>query len=116
MLKEHTPGAFTFILPAGKQTPKLLFNKSKTVGIRVPDNAICNAIVALLGHPIVSTSIPLQDGEDYLNDPEIIYERFSTKVDAIIDAGISGIEYSTVIDCTISPPKILRQGLGLYEE
>ncbi len=116
ILKKNTPGPYTFILPASKIVPKLLYTKKDTVGIRVPDNKICKALIKQLGHPLVSTSIPLDDEEIYLNDPEIIYSRFCNQVDAIIDAGIGNITTSTVVDCTIYPPVILRQGAGIFDE
>jgi tRNA threonylcarbamoyl adenosine modification protein (Sua5/YciO/YrdC/YwlC family) len=111
-LKQYLPGPFTFILPASKKVPKLLRTKKETVGIRVPDNLICKAIIAELGHPIISTSLPIPDGEEILSDPEIIFELFEDRVDYVIDGGFGGMVTSTIVDCTLSPPEVIREGLG----
>jgi len=111
-LKQYLPGPFTFILPASKKVPKLLRTKKETVGIRVPDNLICKAIISELGHPIISTSLPVPDGEEILSDPELIYELFEDRVDYVIDGGFGGMVTSTIVDCTLSPPEVIREGLG----
>jgi tRNA threonylcarbamoyl adenosine modification protein (Sua5/YciO/YrdC/YwlC family) len=111
-LKQYLPGPFTFILPASKKVPKLLRTKKETAGIRVPDNLICKAIIAELGHPIISTSLPIPDGEEILSDPEIIFELFEDRVDYVIDGGFGGMVTSTIVDCTLSPPEVIREGLG----
>jgi tRNA threonylcarbamoyl adenosine modification protein (Sua5/YciO/YrdC/YwlC family) len=111
-LKQYLPGPFTFILPASKKVPKLLRTKKETVGIRVPDNLICKAIIAELGHPIISTSLPIPDGEEILSDPALIYELFEDRVDYVIDGGFGGMVTSTIVDCTLSPPEVIREGLG----
>jgi len=114
LLKAHLPGPFTFILPAGKQVPKLLQTKKSTIGIRVPDNKICQMLIEQLGHPIISTSLPGEWVEDY-TDPEIMQENFGNRVDLILDGGIGGIEPSTVVDYTGEEPVIIRQGAGMLE-
>ncbi|MEY4702945.1 MAG: hypothetical protein RIR96_842 [Bacteroidota bacterium] len=114
LLKAHLPGPFTFILPAGKQVPKLLQTKKSTIGIRVPDNKICQMLIEQLGHPIISTSLPGEWVEDY-TDPEIMQENFGNRVDLILDGGIGGIEPSTVVDYTGEEPIIIRQGAGMLE-
>ncbi len=114
-LKQYLPGPFTFILPASKKVPKLLRTKKETVGIRVPDNLICKAIIAELGHPIISTSLPIPEGEELLSDPDIIYTIFEDRVDHVIDGGLGGILTSTIVDCTVSPPEVIREGLGQIE-
>jgi tRNA threonylcarbamoyl adenosine modification protein (Sua5/YciO/YrdC/YwlC family) len=114
LLKSHLPGPFTFILPAGKQVPKLLQNKKSTIGIRVPDNEICRNILEELGNPILSTSLPGEMVEEY-TDPEIIYEKFGSVVDFVIDGGVGGINPSTVVDCSSDEWKVLRQGIGEIE-
>lgn len=111
-LKQYLPGPFTFILPASKKVPKLLRTKKETVGIRVPDNLICKAIIAELGHPIISTSLPIPEGEEILSDPALIYELFEDRVDYVIDGGFGGMVTSTIVDCTLSPPEVIREGLG----
>jgi len=111
MLKNYLPGPYTFILPASKQVPKILQSKKSTIGLRVPDNNICQQILTMLGNPILSTSLPGEMVEDY-TDPEIIYERFENLVDFVIDGGIGGVTPSTIVDCTTDEWTILRQGLG----
>jgi tRNA threonylcarbamoyl adenosine modification protein (Sua5/YciO/YrdC/YwlC family) len=113
-LKQHVPGPYTFILPASKKVPKLLRTKKETVGIRVPNNPISHAILKELGRPILSASLPTENNE-ILNDPFEIYEKFQHVVDFVIDGGLGGVTPSTIIDCVISPPEIIRQGLGIVE-
>ncbi len=115
ILKRALPGAYTFILPGSKNLPNP-FKKRKTVGIRVPDNSIINALVASLGNPIVSTSI--RDDDDiveYTTDPELIYEKWSKHVDVVIDGGYGDNEASTVIDLSEDKPIIVREGKGSLE-
>jgi len=112
-LKQYLPGPFTFILEASKKTPKLLKTKRETVGIRVPDNKICHAILQGLGKPILNASLPMDEEDEMYTDPEIIFEAFKNKVDYIIDGGFGGTETSTIVDCTQSPPEIIRQGAGI---
>ena len=111
MLKNYLPGPYTFILPASKMVPKILKSKKDTIGLRVPDNVICKAILNELDNPILSTSLPGKIIEEYTN-PEIIYEKFDKVVDYIIDGGPGGIVPSTVVDCTSEEWTISRQGLG----
>lgn len=110
-LKNHLPGPYTFILPASKQVPKILKSKKDTIGLRIPDNVICMAILETLGNPILSASLPGEMVEEY-TDPEIIYETFGKQVDYVIDGGPGGIEPSTVVDCTSGEWIVTRQGLG----
>ena len=114
-LKSHIPGPFTFILPASKEVPKILKSKKDTIGLRVPDHVITMAITRSLGHPILSSSLPGVMVEEY-TDPERINEIFGSQVDIVIDAGIGGMEYSTVVDLTDDEPVVLRQGKGLLQE
>ncbi|MHC5309873.1 L-threonylcarbamoyladenylate synthase [Myroides sp. LJL116] len=112
ILKKALPGPYTFILPGNNELPKE-FKKKKTVGIRVPDNSICRAIVEKLGNPIVSTSIYDEDEIlEYTTDPELIFEKWQNKVDAVIDGGYGDNQASTVIDLTESEPVLIRQGKG----
>ena len=113
MLKNHLPGAFTFILPASKQVPKILQSKKSTIGLRVPDNNICRDLGDALGNPILSASLPGEMVEDY-TDPEVIFENFKDRVDFVIDGGIGGIVPSTIIDCTTEDWNVIRQGLGIF--
>jgi tRNA threonylcarbamoyl adenosine modification protein (Sua5/YciO/YrdC/YwlC family) len=115
MLKNHLPGAFTFILPASKQVPKILQSKKSTIGLRIPDNKICLALCEAVGHPILSASLPGENVEDY-TDPEIIFEQFKDKVDFVLDGGIGGTAPSTIVDCTTDEWNIVRQGLGIFQD
>jgi len=115
ILKRALPGAYTFILPGSKNLPNP-FKKRKTVGIRVPDNSITLALVNALGNPIVSTSI--RDDDDvveYTTDPELILEKWDGLVDLVIDGGYGGNEASTIIDLSVSPPEVIREGKGNLE-
>ena len=112
MLKRNLPGPFTFILKANNNVPKLFKSNKKTIGIRVPDNSIIQSIVEELGNPILTTSIYDKANSEYITDPELINETYSDKVDIIIDGGSSGVESSTVVDCSVDDIVILRQGKG----
>ncbi|MFB5944328.1 L-threonylcarbamoyladenylate synthase [Albibacterium profundi] len=113
LLKRSLPGPFTFIFNASSQVPKLLSSKKKTVGIRVPDNNIAREIVRQLGNPIISTSIHDDDEViEYSTDPELIYEKYGTVVDAVIDGGYGKNIPSTVVDCTTGDFDVIRQGEG----
>jgi tRNA threonylcarbamoyl adenosine modification protein (Sua5/YciO/YrdC/YwlC family) len=114
ILKSTLPGPFTFVLPASKEVPKILQNKKKTIGFRIPDNKIALAIIETLGHPILSASFPGENIEDY-TDPEIIQEHWGKQIDIVVDGGIGGIIPSTVVDCTTDEYVILRQGAGIWE-
>ena len=115
MLKSYLPGPYTFILPASKQVPKILQSKKSTVGIRVPDNIICQQILDELGKSILSASLPGDMVEEY-TDPEVIYEKFGSTVDFVIDGGIGSMVPSTIVDCTTNDWMIIRQGLGEWAE
>jgi len=115
LLKEHLPGPYTFILPASKMVPKILQSKKDTIGLRIPDNKIAQAIINELGRPILSASLPGEMVEDY-TDPEIMHENFMTEVDMVIDGGIGGAEPSTVVDCTKEDYVVIRQGAGKWNE
>lgn len=115
MLKSFLPGPYTFILPASKQVPKLLKSKKETIGLRIPDNVTALTIIRDLTHPILSASLPGDMVEEY-TDPELMYENFKNLVDIVIDGGIGGMVPSTVVDCTVDPPVVLRKGLGEWEE
>ena len=112
LLKKTLPGPYTFVLNGNNRLPKF-FKGKKTVGIRIPDNNIARALVTELGHPIISTSIKDEDEVlEYTTDPELIYEKWKNKVDAVIDGGYGGNVPSTVIDLTKDYPEILREGKG----
>lgn len=113
MMKRALPGPYTFILKANNQVPKLFHSKKKTIGIRVPDNAIARAIVEALGNPIISSSIHDDDEViEYTTDPDLIYERYRGQIDLLVDGGFGDNEASTVLDCTGDEIEILREGKG----
>lgn len=112
LLKRNLPGPYTFILPGSNNLPTV-FKKKKTVGIRVPDNKICQAIVNKLGNPIVSTSIKDDDEViEYTTDPELIAEKWDKLVDIVVDGGYGDNVASTVIDLTEGEPEVIREGKG----
>ncbi|WP_406683586.1 L-threonylcarbamoyladenylate synthase [Seonamhaeicola sp. MEBiC1930] len=115
ILKRALPGPYTFVLPGSKSLPNP-FKKKKTVGIRVPNNNIALEIVRELGNPIISTSIYDEDEViEYTTDPELILEKWSHLVDAVIDGGYGGNEPSTVIDLSGEELLIVREGKGSIE-
>lgn len=117
MLKKALPGPFTFIFNASGRVPKLIHANKKTVGIRVPDNAIAREIVQVLGNPILSTSIHDEDEIlEYSTDPELIHEKYQDLVDIVIDGGYGGNEASTVVDLTQGEPEVIREGKGNIED
>jgi tRNA threonylcarbamoyl adenosine modification protein (Sua5/YciO/YrdC/YwlC family) len=111
MMKRVLPGPYTFILKATKLVPKIAQTKQKTVGIRIPDNKICLALVKELGHPIISTSVN-KPNEGLYNDPAEIEERFGKHLDVVIDGGVIVAEHSSIIDLTGDFPKVIRAGKG----
>lgn len=116
ILKYNLPGPFTFILHANKSIAKLFKNKKKTLGIRIPNNPICSAILAKQEAPLISTSVHDEDDVlEYTTDPELIYEKYGDLVDLVIDGGYGNNEASTVVDLTSGEAEILRQGIGELE-
>lgn len=111
IMKRHLPGAYTFVLEATKVVPDSLSTKQKTVGIRIPDNAICQAIVRELGHPLVTTSANVS-GQVTPQDPRDINDQMGHMVDFVIDGGISMDEASTVISLVNDQIEVIRQGSG----
>ncbi len=113
LLKVLTPGPYTFIHEATKQVPRrLLHPKRKRIGIRVPDNAICNDLLAMLDQPILSSTLILPDDEMPLTDPYEMREILDHHVDLIIDGGFCGLEPTSVVDMTAEPPEVVRVGKG----
>ena len=144
LLKRNLPGPFTFILTGSSQLPKL-FKQRRTVGVRVPDNGIVQAIVEELGNPLMTASLKDYEGwssllpadeadngdfdlepdfgldpdempAEYATDPELIDERYGSLVDMVIDGGMGRLEPSTIVDCTGDWPVLVRQGLGELRE
>ena len=113
LLKNNTPGAYTFILKGGKEVPKRLLNpKKKSIGIRIPDNNIAQALLAELGEPIMSTSLILPGEQTTENDPEHIRDILEHQVDLIIHGGYLGEHPTTVIDFSNDSIEIIRVGEG----
>jgi len=113
LIKSYTPGPYTFIFKATKEVPRRLMNeKKKTIGIRVPDNAIAHALLEALGEPLMSTTLILPGAGLAESDPEQIRERLDKQVDLIIDGGYRGEEPTTVIDFSEDEPTVLRVGAG----
>lgn len=116
LMKRNLPGAFTFIVEANNNVPKLFKNNKKTIGIRIPDQPIITNIVRELGCPIITTSILDEDEiSGFMTDPEDINDAYSDKVDIIIDGGYGDKEESTVVDCTDNDIVILREGKGILD-
>ena len=113
LVKSCTPGAYTFILPATREVPRRLVHpRKKTIGIRVPDNPICQTLLDELGEPIMSTTLILP-GEEYpLSDPDEIHDMLQHQVDLIVDGGYGGLEITTMISLETGSPQVLREGLG----
>ncbi|HJN49669.1 MAG: L-threonylcarbamoyladenylate synthase [Pseudomonadales bacterium] len=113
LLKSHTPGAYTFILPASREVPRRLVHpKRKTIGLRVPANPICLALLEALDEPLMSTSLILP-GDDYpLMDPLEIRDRLEGQIDLIIDGGFGGMEITTMVNMVPELPQIMREGKG----
>lgn len=113
LLKAATPGPFTFILQATHEVPRRLQNpKRKTIGIRIPDNAIVRALLDELNAPIMSSTLILPGHLVPLNDPDEIREKLEHQLDLVIDGGHCPQEPTTVLDLTEDTPKLLRQGGG----
>ncbi|HDR1102243.1 L-threonylcarbamoyladenylate synthase [Pasteurella multocida] len=114
LIKNNTPGRYTFILTATKELPRrLMTSKRKTIGIRVPDNQIALALLSTLGEPILSCSLMLPgEGNVTQSDPEEIRDRLEKQVDLIIHGGYLGAEPTTVVDLTNDTPIIIREGSG----
>lgn len=113
LLKNTTPGSYTFILEGTKELPRrVLHPKRKTIGLRVPDNVIAQSLLVELGEPLLTSTL-LLPGEDLpLNDGEEILERLDAQVDLVIDGGACGIEPTTVVDLTGGAPALVRAGRG----
>jgi tRNA threonylcarbamoyl adenosine modification protein (Sua5/YciO/YrdC/YwlC family) len=114
LLKSLVPGAFTFILPATREVPKrLLHPKRKTIGLRVPEHTICQALLEELHEPLLIATLILPHEEWPLADPMDISDKLGRLLDVIVDGGSGGLESTTVIDLTGSMPEIIRQGKGV---
>lgn len=117
ILRNHTPGKYTFVLPATRAAPRQLQSQARRVGVRIADDPVCLALTRQLGHPIISTTVT-QGGQGPhsvlapVNDPELIAAQFAHSVDVLLDAGVLLGHPSSVVDLTQSTPRILREGSG----
>lgn len=111
LLKRFFPGPYTFILDSTREVPKSILPKRKTIGLRIPDHAICLALLQELDEPLLSTSFRLPD-EDIQGDPELIMEKINGRVELVIDGGVLPEKASTIVDLTSGTPVILRVGSG----
>ncbi|HJV88307.1 MAG TPA: L-threonylcarbamoyladenylate synthase [Noviherbaspirillum sp.] len=113
LLKNATPGAYTFILEATKEVPRRLSHPSrKTIGLRVPENQIVHALLDELGQPLLGTTLILPGESEPLTDPEEVRDQLARQVDLVIDGGACSLVPTTVIDLTGDEPVLLRQGSG----
>ena len=115
-MKRALPGPFTFILQASGNIPKMFRSSKKTIGIRIPDNKVAQAILEEIGMPLVVSSVHDEDQIlEYTTDPELIKEKHGHHVDAVIHGGFGELYASTVIDCTSGIPEVIRKGRGDIE-
>ena len=113
LLKLATPGPFTFILEATKEVPRRVSHPSRrTIGLRVPDHAVTQALLAAMGEPLLATTLIPPGEAEPMNDPQRIRERFQKSLQAVVDAGACPAEPTTVIDLTADEPALVRQGRG----
>ncbi len=113
ILKAYTPGPYTFILKATPEVPRRLMHpKRKTIGLRVPDHVVAQALLRAIGEPIMSTSLILPDDDEQITDPYEIRLKMGKLVDLIIDSGPCGLEPTTMIDLVDGVPVVMRQGKG----
>ncbi|MBE0439368.1 MAG: threonylcarbamoyl-AMP synthase [Gammaproteobacteria bacterium] len=112
-IKAHTPGAYTFILPATKEVPRRLQHaKRKTIGLRIPQNNIALALLEELNEPLMSSTLIMPDELMPLTDPEDIVDRIGKQVDLVIDGGFGSLEPTTVIEFIDDIPEVIRVGMG----
>ena len=113
LLKNNTPGSYTFILDATKEVPKRLQHpKRSTIGMRIPDHPVALALLQELGEPLLSATLIPAGEEQALNDAEEIRDRLDQQLDLVLDGGAVGLEPTTVIDLTSATPAVLRRGKG----
>jgi len=113
LLKHHTPGAYTFILPASSEVPRRLMHpKRRQIGVRVPENNIALALCEELGEPLMSTTLILPGDDTPMTDPYEIRSMLEHELDLVIDGGFCGYEPTTVVNMTGDAPEIIREGKG----
>lgn len=113
IVRQGTPGRYTFVLPATREVPRRLqHGKRSTIGVRVPDHAVAQALLHELQEPILSSTLMLPGMSEPLNDAQTIREEVGTKLDLVIDAGACTAEPTTIVDLAVEPPSIVRLGAG----
>ena len=114
IIRQATPGPFTFILPATSRVPKLVqHRKTRTIGIRIPDHAVVQAILKAMDEPVLSSSLLLPGTDDEIFDSEDLYDAVHGMIDLFVDAGYCPLEPTTLVDLSGDQPVILRQGRGV---
>ena len=112
LIRANTPGSYTFILRASREVPRRLLTPRHTIGVRIPDHPVALAILALLGEPLLSSTLILPAHGQALNDPYEIRQRLEHQVDLVIDSGPCNGEVTTVIDLSADAPRLVREGQG----
>ncbi len=111
VMRRVLPGPYTFILPATTEVSRSIVEKRQTIGVRVPDSVVAQRLAKELGRPLLSTSVP-EGGDEFFTDPQEIAEKFEHDIDLILDAGVMPNVPSTIVDFTVDPPVIVREGAG----
>lgn len=113
LLKAATPGPYTFVLEATRELPRrILHERRKTIGLRVPDHIVAQALLAALGEPLVSCTLHWPGAEQAVSAPQDWRTQLDPVVDMVLDAGACGLQPTTVVDLTANPPEVMRVGLG----
>ena len=113
LLKNHTPAATTFILPATSEVPKRLMHpKKKTIGLRIPTHPICQMLLQALGEPLLTSTLILPNQSDPLDDPFDIEMQLAKRIDVFIDGGLGALSTTSIVDLSGDSPEVIRQGLG----
>lgn len=113
MLKTAFPGPYTFLLHATRETPRRLQHERKrTIGVRIPDHPVPQLLVAELGEPLMSSTLTLPESSEPLTDPREIQAQLGKQIDAILDGGSCGFTPTTIIDLSVAPPVVIREGKG----
>jgi tRNA threonylcarbamoyl adenosine modification protein (Sua5/YciO/YrdC/YwlC family) len=105
------PGPYTFVLEGSNLVPKIMLTRRKTVGIRVPDHPICLSLVQGLGHPVISTTVPVSGGTVSM-EPSLIHEELGSLIDMVVDGGVVPGGPSSVVSLIDDVPEVIREGLG----
>ncbi|MEJ2535255.1 MAG: L-threonylcarbamoyladenylate synthase [Gammaproteobacteria bacterium] len=115
MIRQLTPGPFTFILPATSEVPRQIKHRQQTIGVRVPDHPFVQALLEALDEPLLSSSLILPDMEEDIFDAEDLFDAVYGDIDLFVDAGYCALEPTTLLDLTGAHPVVLRQGAGVLD-